>query len=142
MEQFPTSPETDILSGTTTPQLTRLQSTIGTVPTTSHGHWFRGRQTLELLLYYLPGTMVPRPTNAGIYSRTLNQRPSTPATALPVRISSFGNGTPETCNPIHRQNQQPRYSFGSRLALLTRGVVNESSSFGLGIAHRTHQQPT
>ena len=135
-------PEADILSDTTTPQLTQLRPSIGTGPTTSHGHWFRGRQTPELLLYYLPGTMVPRPINAGKYSRTTPQRSSTPTTALPVRISSFGNGTPETGNPTHRQKQQPLYSVGSRLAPLTRRVANESSPFGLGISHGTLLLPT
>ena len=130
------------MSDTTTPQLTRLRLSIGTVPRTSHGHYFRGRQTPELLLYYLPGTMVPRPTYTGIYSPTTTQRPSTPTTALPVRISGFGNGTPETSNPIHRQNQQSLYSIGSRLAPLTRRVANEPPSFGLGISYRTLQLPT
>ena len=86
--------------------------------------------------------MVPRPTHAGIYSRTITQRPSTPTTALPVRMSSFGNGTPETGNPIHRQKQQSLHSIGSRLAPLTRRVANEPSAFGLVISHRTHQLPT
>ena len=108
-----------------------------TVPTTSHRHWFRGRQTPELLFSYLPETMIPRPTNAGKYSRSTTQRPSTSTTALPVRISSFGNGTPETSNPTHRHKQQPPYSVGSRLFPLTRRVANESSPFGLGISHRT-----
>ena len=86
--------------------------------------------------------MVPRRTNAGNYSRTTTQRPSTSTTALPVRISSFGNGTPETSNPIHRQKQQPPYSVGSRLFPLTRRVANESSPFGLGISHQTLLLPT
>ena len=89
----------------------------------------------DLLLYYLLGT------NAGKYSRTTTQRPSTSTIALPVRISSFGNGTPETGNPIDRQKQQPLYSVGSRLSPLTRHVANESSLFGLGISHRTLQLP-
>ena len=86
--------------------------------------------------------MVPRPTNAGKYSRITTQRPSTPTTAFSVRISSFGNGTPQAGNPIHRQKQQSLYSYGSRLAPLTRRVANEPSSFGLGISHRTLQLPT
>ena len=76
-----------------------------TVPRTSHGHWFRGRQTPELLLYFLPGTIVVRRQYAKIHYRTTTQRPSTSTTAVPVRIRSFGNGTPETGNPIHRQRQ-------------------------------------
>ena len=72
----------NILSDTTTPQLTRLRPSIGNDR---------------------PWTLVPRLTNAGIYSRTTTQQPSTPTTALPVRISSFSNGTPETGNSIHKQ---------------------------------------
>ena len=121
---------------------TRLRPSIRTVPTTSHERWFRDRQTPELLLYYLPGTMVPRSTNAGLYSRTTTQRPSTPTTTLPVRISSLGNGTPETGNLTRWQKQRWLYSMGSRLAPLTRRVANESSPFGLGISHRIHQLPT
>ena len=86
--------------------------------------------------------MVPRPTNAGNYSRTTTQRPLTSTTALPVRISSFGNGTPETSNPIHRQKQLRHYSVGSRLLPLTLRVANESSPFGLDISHRTLLLPT
>ena len=71
-------------------------------------------------------------------SRTTTQRPSTYITALSVRISSFGNGTPETADPIHRQKQQPLFSVGSCLSPLTRRVASESSYFGLGICHRTH----
>ena len=129
------------MSDTATPKLTRLPPSIGTVPRTSHGHWFRGRQTPELLLYYIPGTMMPRPTYAGIYSRNTTQRLSPPTTALSVNVSSFVNGIPETGSHIHRQKQQPLYSVGSRLAPLTRRVANESSPFGLGISHRPRSGP-
>ena len=77
------------------------------------GQWFRGRHTPENTI----------------------QRPSTSTTALPVRISSFGRGTPG--NPIHRQKHQPLYSVDSRLSPLIRRVANESSPFGLGISYRT-----
>ena len=130
------------MSDTKTPYITRLRPSIGSVPTTSQGHCFRSRQTPEILFSYLPGTSVSRPTNARKYSPTTTQRPSTSTTALPVRISSFGSGTPETGNLIHNQKQQPFFSVGSRLSPLTRRVANESSLFSLGISHRTLLLPT
>ena len=89
------------------------------------GQWFQGRATTER-----------------IPVRTITQRPSTTTTALLVRISSFGNGTPETDKPINRQTQQSLYSDDSRFASLTRRVANEPFPFGLLISHRTHQLPT
>ena len=88
------------------------------------GQWFRGRQTPE---------NIPEPPP---------NDPQISTTALPVRVSSFGNGTPKTGNPIHRQKQQPLDSVGSRLSPLSRRVANESSPFCLGIFHRTLLLPT
>ena len=77
--------------------------------------------------------MISRPTHTRKYSRSTTQRPSTSTTALIVRISSFGNNTLETGNPIHRQKQQQLYSVGSRFSPYTRRVAYESSPLGLGI---------
>ena len=92
-----------------------------------------------------PWTLVPRPTSAGAPPSLLTwdngsearqtpenipvpppKRPSKPTNVLPIRTSSFGNGAPETGNPIHRK-QKPLYSIGSRLSPLTRRIANESS---------------
>ena len=86
----------------------------------------------EIILYFLPGTMVSKSTDAGKKSRT---------TALPVRISRFGNGTPETGNTIHKPKKQPLYSVGSHLFPLIRHFANEQNPFGFRISHRTHQLP-
>ena len=130
------------MSDTAIPHLTRRRPSIRIIPTTSHGNWFRGRQTSELLLYHVPGTMVPRLTNTGTYCRTTTQRPRTSSIALPVCISSFGNNAPETGNPARRHKQQPIFLVCSRIFPLARSVANASSLFGLGIFHRTLQQPS
>ena len=87
----------------------------------------------EIIQYFLPGTMAPTSTDAGEYSRT---------TDLPVRISSFGNGTPETGNTLYKPKQQPLYSVGSRPFPLICHVANGHLPFGFRISHRTRQLPT
>ena len=63
-------------------------------------------------------------------------------TDVPVGISSFGNGTPKTGKPTHRQKKQSLYSLGSRLAPCPAALQKEPFVLGLGISHRIHQLPT
>ena len=105
VQQFPTSPEADIRSDSTTLQLTRLRSSIGTVPTpvmdigseadkrwsssfnTNLVQWFRGRQT--------PGCIPIPPSN--------NPR------HLPSKVVSLASATvhPRLANPsISKRNSR------------------------------------
>ena len=118
-------PKADILSDTTTPQLTQLRPSVGTAPTTNCG------------------ALVPRPTNTGTcFHTTTTQRPSTPTAAPQFAYLASATVHPRLASHPQAETAIALFAWHPPCSTPIPRESNEPLPFGLGVFREpTNSQP-